>query len=204
MTTTTEAAKLLLEHVDERPIREGDLAAICADPALAQKFARRLVEAARQSAPGRPWTIQDLRDVFEVAVNGARGDRARLLEGRYFRKRLREQCALAERYGDVFACVVITLASEQRGEAYSSVLDAITEKLRRTDMVFLYRRRFAIILPRMRPEGLEPLISRVRQLIAVGVGEATLEKVTSLVFPHESLQDSQAVLDWAEDQLRNV
>src|SRR5689334_16141045 len=98
MTTVTEAAKRLIGGDDESALREGDLERICGDSATAQKLARRLVEAAREMSPGRAWSIEDLRDVLDVAVTGPREDRVRVLEGRYFRKRLREQCALAERY----------------------------------------------------------------------------------------------------------
>ncbi len=143
--------------------------------------------------------------MFEVACRGPRPDDVQVLEGRYFRKRLREQCALTERYGDPFATVVVKLSSFTDGPAlYDSVLDAITDRLRRTDMVFLYKRRFALILPRMRAISLGPLIGRVERLIEVGAGEETIESVTTLVFPDPQYEDTQAVLDWAEDQLREI
>lgn len=204
MTTVTEAAKRLFREGDEESLREGDLGKICSDVALAQRFARRLAEAARELSPGRHWSAEELRDVLEVAVRGVRHDHAQVLEGRYFRKRLREQCALAERYGDPFACVVITLEPGLRSEGYQSVLDAVTEGLRRSDMIFLYRRRFALVLPRMRVEALEPMIGRLQKLVAVGVGEEALESIASLVFPNERVTDTRGVLEWGEDQLREV
>lgn len=205
MTTVTEAAKRLIGGEDEEALEGGDLDRICRDPLLAQRLARRIAAAARDVAPGREWTIEDIRDVFEVACRGPRADSVQVLEGRYFRKRLREQCALAERYGDPFATVVVKLADQTDGPAlYDSVLDAITDRLRRTDMVFLYKRRFAMILPRMRAVSLGPLIGRVEQLIGVGAGEESIDAVTTLVFPDPEHQDTQAVLDWAEDQLREI
>jgi len=205
VTTVTEAAKRLIGGADEADLRAGDLEKICADPVLAQRLARRLAEAARDIAPGREWSMEDLRDVLEVAVRGPREERVRILEGRYFRKRLREQCALAERYGDPFSCVVVTLVSgevEGRG-LYASVLDAITERLRSSDMVFLYRRRFALILPRMRAESLGQLVGRITELVGEAVGGPVLESVQSLSYPDPVLQDTQSVLDWAEDRLRD-
>jgi len=82
------------------------------------------------------------------------------------------------------------------------VLDAVTDGLRRTDMLFLYRRRFALILPRMRVEALASLIERIRNLVAVGAGEAVVSRIDSLVFPNDKFEESREVLDWAEDQLR--
>lgn len=202
MTTVTEAAKRLTGGDDEEALKSGDLERICDDPVLAQRLARRLAEAARDVAPGREWSIEDLRDVLEVACRGPQPDGVRVLEGRYFRKRLREQCALAERYGDPFACVIVRVRTQLDPSVYDSVLDAMSERLRRTDMIFLYKRRLALVLPRMRAVSLGPMIERLRKLVAVGAGEKALEDVRSLVYPDPVHPDTQSVLDWAEDQLR--
>ena len=204
MTTVTEAVKPLLDEEDESAIEDGDLARLCANPAVAQRFARRLTKAAREISPNRDWTPEDLRDVLETAVHGTGQETARVLEGRYFRKRLREQVNLADRYGDSFAVVVITMVKGVSEGVYSSVLDAVTERLRRTDMVFLYRRRFALVLPRMRPAALSPLIERVRELVAYGAGDEALERIDSLCYPTEELAENLDVLDWAEDRLRDI
>ena len=204
MTTVTEAVKTLLDPDDESALEQGNLERVCASPALAQRFARAMAKAAREAFPGREWTPEDLRDVLEVAVHGTAQESARVLEGRYFRKRLREQINLADRYGDSFAVVVITMVSGVQEGVYTSVLDAVTERLRRTDMVFLYRRRFALVLPRMRPAALEPLIQRVQELVAVGAGDTALERIDSLCYPAPELEESSAVLDWAEDRLRDL
>lgn len=203
MTTVTESAKWVLSEDDENDaIATGDLERICADPALAQRFARRLASLAREAMPGREWTPEDLRDVLEVAVHGTPQRSARILEGRYFRKRLREQVNLADRYGDTFAVVVLSMVEGVSREVYSSVLDAVTDRLRNTDMVFLYRRRFALVLPRLRQATLGPLLERVKALVAVGAGTQALESINSLVYPESEVEEGSAVLDWAEDQLR--
>jgi len=202
MTTVTETAKRIFREADEEAILEGDLARLCSDPGLAQRFAQRLTEAARTISPGTRFSTDDLRDILEVAVRGLPQQRARILEGRHFRKRLREQCALTDRYGDSFACAIVSLADGLDTGAYQSVLDAVTDGLRRTDMLFLYRRRFALILPRMRVEALSSLIERIRTLVAVGAGEQNLSRIDSMVFPNKRFEDSREVLDWAEDQLR--
>ncbi|MFK7991416.1 MAG: hypothetical protein AB8I08_35695 [Sandaracinaceae bacterium] len=204
MTSVTETAKRIGDGLDLANLGEADLETICADPLLAARFSRQLADLAVAHMPGRgrAWSVEDLRDILHAAVHGARPEGVRIVEGRYFRKRVREQCALAERYGDPFAVVVIALTPEPREGVYQSVLDAVVERLRRTDMVFLYKRRFALVLPRMREEALTPLIERVHRLIEVGAGEAAIETMDSLVFPDPSHTDTQAVLDWAEDRLR--
>lgn len=203
MTTVTEAAKRLIGGDDESALREGDLERICGDAATAQKLARRLVEAAREASPGRAWSIEDLRDVLDVAVTGPREDGVRVLEGRYFRKRLREQCALAERYRDPFACIVVRMPTEAQAGAHQTVLDAVSERLRRTDMVFVYKRRLAVVLPRMRRDSVGPLVDRIRDLLVASTNERAVEGIEVLCYPDPALADTQAVLDWAEDQLRD-
>ena len=204
MTTVTETAKRIGDGLDLSELEEADLASICQDPLLAQRIARQIVELAEDVIPGRRWSVEDVRDILDSAVRGRREQGVRIVEGRYFRKRVREQCALAERYGDPFAVVVIALQTEPQEGVYQSVLDAIVERLRRTDMVFLYKRRFALVLPRMRPESLAPLVERVRELIQVGAGEGVIENIESIVYPDAQHAETQSVLDWAEDQLRTL
>jgi hypothetical protein len=203
MTTVTEAAKRLIWGREDEVVKSGDLGAICGDPLVAQRVARHLAAAAHEIAPGREWSIEDLRDVLEAACTaGPRADGVRVLEGRYFRKRLRDQCALAERYGDPFALVVYRLRDGDDTASYARLLDQITERLRRTDMVFVYRRRFAILLPRMRATSLDSLIGRVAGLLDPEPCAELVESVERLTFPDDAFEDTQAVLDWAEDQLR--
>jgi len=204
MTTVTEIAKRIGVGLDLSEFEEADLQAICAHPALAGRFARRFADLASEVIPGRKWSVEDLRDILEAALSGPRTPGVRIVEGRYFRKRVREHCALADRYGDPFAVVVISVLPEPSDGVYDSVLDAVVERLRSTDMVFLYRRRFALLLPRMRDETLGPLVERVRELIRVAVGEEAIDDIESLVYPNPVHPDTRSVLDWAEDQLRTT
>ncbi len=204
MTTVTETAKRLGEGLDLSELEDADLATICGDPLLAQRIARQIAELAGDVIPGRRWSIEDVRDILDAAVRGRRQKGVRIVEGRYFRKRVREQCALSDRYGDPFAVLIISLTAEPQEGTYQSVLDAVVERLRRTDMVFLYKRRFALVLPRMRAESLAPLVERVNELIRVGAGEDVIDRIGSLVYPDAQHAETQSVLDWAEDQLRNV
>ncbi len=204
MTTVTEAAKRLVRGEENSALRSGDLERICADATLARELARQLAERAREIAPGRDWSPEDLRDLLEAAVHGPPTDEVPVLEGRFLRKRLREQCAIADRYGDPFGVIVVALGPEPVSGAYASVLDAIVGNLRRTDMVFLYRRRYAIVLPRISDTVLPQLAARMRTLIEVGVGAGAVEDVDTLAFPSAEATAMNDVLDWAEDHLRAI
>lgn len=200
MTTVTEAAKRL--GIDLHPLEQAGTEALKRDPLLAQQFARRLALAAKEIVPSGDWSMEELRDVLEVAVLGASSDGVRVVEGRYLRKRVREQCAYAERYGEPFALVVLLLKTEPAEDAYKNAVDVLAERLRRSDMIAIYKRRVALLLPRMHPAAVTALTERIHRSFDAAVGSAVVDSVPALVFPAETNPDTQSVLDWLEDQLR--
>jgi hypothetical protein len=155
MTTVTEAAKRL--GIDLHPLERADVATLKEDIVLAQQFARRLLASAKEIAPEADWSVEDLLDVVEAAVHGRVPDGERVVEGRYLRKRVRELCAYAERYGEPFAMLVLKLTREPREGLYGSMAQPLVSMLRKTDMVTAYRRRFAVLLPRMDASALPGL-----------------------------------------------
>jgi hypothetical protein len=135
-------------------------------------------------------------------VHGRIPDVDRIVEGRYLRKRVRELCAYAERYGEPFAMVVLKLAKEPREGLYGSMAEPIVAKLRKTDMITAYRRRFAILLPRMDPQALASLGQRVREVAETLAGAPVVESIATTMFPMPNMDETQLILDWLEDQLR--
>jgi hypothetical protein len=200
MTTITEAAKRVGSEVPT--LERASIAVLKRDPVLAQQFARRLCALASQVAPVAEFSIEDLRDVLDLAVGVERADEPRIVEGRYLRKRLREQCAFADRYGESFALVVLKLAPEPSPGLYARTMENVVAKLRRSDRVTVYRRRVVILFPRVRHSSLGPLIGRVRDELEGAAGRAVVVASEHLVYPSDAHRDTQAVLDWLEDALR--
>ncbi len=205
MTTVTEAAKRL--GIDLHPLEQASADALKRDPVLAQQFARRLALAAKDIVPGADWSMEELRAVLEVAVLGASSEPMRVVEGRYLRKRVREQCAYSERYGEPFALLVMQLAPEPTDGVYRAALDVIAERLRRSDMIAIYKRRVAFLLPRMHPGAVTALTARIRGAFDEAVARPDASApvvlaVPTMVFPDPVCPDTQSVLDWLEDQLR--
>lgn len=200
MTTVTEAAKRL--GIDLHPLEQAELATLKDDAVLAQQFVRRLLLHAKEIAPNATWSAEDLLDVVEAAVHGRIPDLDRVVEGRYLRKRVRELCAYAERYGEPFAMVVLKLAREPKEGLYGSMAHPLVAKLRRTDMVTAYKRRFAVLLPRMEAGALPALSERLATVANDLAGTKVVEATTSTMFPMPELDETQLILDWLEDQLR--
>jgi len=190
VTTVTEAAKRL--GVDLHPLDQADLEMLRADPVLAQQLARRLALAAKELAPMANWSVEDLRDVLEVAVQGTANEGVRVVEGRYLRKRVREQCAFTERYGEPFALVVVQLVPEPHEGLYAKVVESVVEKLRRN----------ALLLPRMEATALGSLLDRIAARVDQVAGKKVVEGVNGQIYPDPAFPDTQSVLDWLEDHLR--
>jgi hypothetical protein len=175
--------------------------AVSGDREAATAFARQILQAAGKMMPGREWSAQDVRDILTFALEGG-GDPVPVVEGRYLRKRLKEQLARAERYREPFTVMFLTLAEGSDASQYQSLIDLLMERLRRSDMVFMYRRKAAIILPHTGEKAAEGLVSRIGNLAAATIQPKVEIEFVVRTYPHASFRHPAEVLDWAEDQLR--
>ncbi|MBI2891961.1 MAG: hypothetical protein HYY06_00300 [Deltaproteobacteria bacterium] len=181
-----------------------DYKSVTTDPKVAGRFARRLVDEAARLVPEKEWTVEDVRDVLSFAASG--DDAAvPVLDARQYRKRLREEVARAERYKQTFSTMIVGVDGTDGGdEVYSSVLDALIERLRKTDMVFLYKRHLAIIMPHTAAPVLSTLVGRIRALIAaVAATEVEQVLIDATSFPSRDFASGQAFLEWADGKLKD-
>jgi hypothetical protein len=174
--------------------------AVTSNREMAGGFTRYLLAAAGRMVP-REWSVQDLSDILTFVLEG--GDSpVQFIEGRYLRKRIREQVARADRYAEPFSMLVLRMEEEPgREDVQESLVDVLTERLRRSDMVFLYRHRIAILLPHTPAAVLSRLQERIRRLAeaSLGLKEIGFEAAS---YPGEEFGRPDDVLDWVEDRLR--
>lgn len=173
------------------------------DQEQAQKLARRLAIVAHEIAPERNWTVEDLRQVFDLASTTTPTPNVRVSEGKYFRKRMRELCNQAEIAGAPFGCVILTLAGHPQHNTYTTLLEAVLAELTPNDWVFLFKRRFAVLLHNAALVRPSEITERTRALLKVGAAEQAIEEISSLVYPDANVATPSAMLDWAEDCLRS-
>lgn len=175
--------------------------AVSTDREMAGAFVRQLLHAAGKMVPTREWSPQDIRDILSFVLEGG-VDPVPLVEGRYLRKRLKEQLARAERYREPFTLMFVTLGEEADAIHYQSLVDLLMERLRRSDMVFMYRRRAAIILPHTDKKAAEGLTGRIRNLASATIPPELGMVILGKTYPDPEFAHPADVLDWAEDQLR--
>ena len=179
-----------------------DFESISKDHQSAERFVRRLLDAASLLVPDKDWTEDDLREVLDVAPAEG-GDIVPVLSARQYRKRLREEAARADRYKQTFSTMIVGLADRGDTEDYASVLDALIERLRKTDLVFLYKRHVAILLPHTGAPVLTTLVGRIRALIAaVASMDADEIAIDSCSYPSHGMSSGEALLAWADQNLK--
>jgi hypothetical protein len=173
--------------------------AVTSNREMAGSFSRYLLAAASKMVP-RDWSVQDLNDILSYVLEGGETP-VQFIEGRYLRKRLREQVARADRYEEPFAMMVLGLAEEQADESTESLLDVLVERLRRSDMVFLYRHRIAILLPHT-PEGVVSILTERISNLALATLNVKHIELEVASYPGRQFAKPEDVLDWVEDHLR--
>ncbi|MBN1771517.1 MAG: hypothetical protein JXB32_09665, partial [Deltaproteobacteria bacterium] len=111
-TSTTSTTGMSLGRADSQQLLVLPLmsyTAITTDREMATSFVRLLLQASSKMIPTREWSAQDLRDILGFVLEGG-GDPVPTLEGRYLRKRLKEQLARAERYQEPFSLMFVNLS----------------------------------------------------------------------------------------------
>ena len=195
--TDVRPAPFAQDQVLEFP--EMSFTAITGNREMAGSFSRYLLAAAAKMVP-RQWSVQDLSDILNFVLEGGNTP-VQFIEGRYLRKRIREQIARAERYKEPFAIMVLSLSDDVDADGNESLVDMLTERLRKSDMVFLYRHRVAILLPHTPFGVLAKLEERISKLSKATLGLTEI-RFSVAAYPDEKFEAPERILDWVEDQLR--
>ena len=85
--------------------------------------------------------------------------------------------------------------------SYDAVVDTLCERMRKTDLMFLFKYRIVLILPHTKAEGCEILSRRIQELLGPAMKEMKIE-MSFTTYPSEQFATGTEVLDWAEDKIR--
>lgn len=184
---------------EQLELPEMDYGTVTTNRDAAGMFVHYLLEAATVMAPEREWSAQDLYAVLQFALEGGEPP-ASFLDGRVFERRLEEALERAERYKETFSVMAVCIEAEElAGDVYASVLDGLLERLRRSDQVFLFPKKAAIILPYTGGKDLSNLIERIRQLVETVVGSDGKISIDQAAFPAD-LATPAAVMEWTRSR----
>jgi hypothetical protein len=168
---------------------------------MAVAFVRELLRHGNRIMNDHELTIEDLVTICHLALE-RRETGVMMLEGRHLRARVSEQISRADRYKEPFSLIILKLNASLDRSGYDSVVDTLCERMRKTDLMFIFKSRLALILPHTQKEQCCMLAQRVQQLLETAVATGIIDAIPTLTYPDPEITARAHVLDWAEDQLR--
>jgi hypothetical protein len=169
---------------------------------MAVAFVRELIRHGNRIMNDHELTIEDLVTICHLAL-AQRETGVLMLEGRHLRARVSEQISRADRYKEPFSLMFVKLNASLDRSGYDSVVDTLCERMRKTDMMFIFKSRLALILPHTLKEPCGILATRIQQLLETAVASGIIDGIPTLTYPDPEITARSQVLDWAEDQLRD-
>ena len=175
--------------------------AVMTHQAMAEAFINELTRVAQKIIPDRDVTPHDIFNICQLALNDKIENSVTMVGGRHLRARITEQVSRARRYKEPFSLIAMNLDNISTPEDYESIVDTLRERMRHTDLLFLFKVRIVILLPHTEENSCSLLVGRIRTLI-----EQCLDKIPKidmhyLTYPHPDMVKTSQILDWAENQL---
>jgi hypothetical protein len=98
---------------------------------------------------------------------------------------------------------VLNLDSVEDIEDYEAVVDTLRERMRQTDLIFLFKHRIVLLLPHTAASACQVLLDRIQALLKKAIDGLPDLPFNRLTFPNDTMVESMEVLDWAENKLRS-
>jgi len=175
--------------------------AVTTHKSMAEAFVRELIAVGQRMMPDHDLSIPDLATICHVAID--KGDAGiTMLEGRHLRGRVGEQISRANRYNETFSLIALKFSERPDPAAYDSVVDTLCERMRKSDLMFLFKTRLILVLPHTPKEACQMLKGRIKGLLEAAYTPPPTVDMAGLTYPDPEVEKSNQVLDWCEDQLR--
>jgi hypothetical protein len=168
---------------------------------MASAFVREIIRHGNKIMNDHELTVEDLVTICHLAME-RREAGVTMLEGRHLRGRVSEQISRADRYKEPFSLMVVKLITTVETPGYDSVVDTLCERMRKTDLLFIFKTRIALILPHTAKDQCALFTTRVRQLLQTALASGIISGITSITYPDPQITSRSQVLDWVEDALR--
>lgn len=176
--------------------------AVTSHKEMADAFVREILRLAQKIIPDHELSIEDLMSICHMALDRREAGIV-MMEGRHLRGRVAEQISRADRYDEPFSLMVLRLEELPDKAAYESVVETLCERMRKTDLMFLFKHRIVLILPHTPRKPRRMLEERIKCLLEAAFKEVRNMDIHGLTYPDPSLKKKSSVLDWVEDHLRS-
>jgi hypothetical protein len=176
--------------------------AVMSHQAMAEAFVNEVLRIAQQLIPDHAITAEELLSIVQGALNGHGNRSITMVNGRHLRARISEQVSRARRYNETFSLLVLNLDKIQDLDDYEAIVDTLRERMRKTDLIFLFKHRIVLLLPHTDTGPCEHLRERIQVLVKECMSSVPEIPITTLTFPNEIMTKTIHVLDWAENRLR--
>ena len=175
--------------------------AVTSHKEMADAFVRELLRLGQKIIPDHEMTIEDLMAICHMALDRREAGIV-MLEGRHLRGRVAEQISRADRYTEPFSLLVLKLEELPDKTAYESVVETLCERMRKTDLMFMFKHRIVLTLPHTPRKPRRMLEERIKCLLEAAFNDDLEINIEGLTYPDPSLEKKSSVLDWVEDHLR--
>lgn len=176
--------------------------AVTSHQAMASAFVSELLRSAQNLIPDRTLSAEDVMSIFQRALYDDKERSITMVSGRHLRSRISEQISRAKRYNEPFSLVALNLDNIIDPQDYDAIVDTLRERMRQTDLIFLFKYRIVLLLPHTEKPASRMLEERIRVLLKDCLINLPPVETASMTYPDPEIEKGMDVLDWAENQLR--
>ncbi len=201
-TSSTTVVTKLTGDKDSKVQPAMSYTAVTSHKEMADAFVREVLRLGQKIIPDHELTIEDLMSICHMALDRREAGIV-MMEGRHLRGRVAEQISRADRYDEPFSLLVLKLEELPDKAAYESVVETLCERMRKTDLMFMFKHRIVLILPHTPRKPRRMLEERIKCLLEAAFKEDRKIDIGGLTYPDPSLGKKSSILDWVEDHLRS-
>jgi GGDEF domain-containing protein len=176
--------------------------AVISHQAMAEAFINELIRIAQRLIPDHSITPEELLAILQRSLDEQGSRSITLVSGRHLRARISEQVSRAKRYEEYFSLLVLHLDEVEQIDDYDAIVDTLRERMRQTDLIFLFKHRIVLLLPHTESDSCRVLLERIQMLVTECMVNAPNIPIERMTFPNDDMNHSMQVLDWTENQLR--
>ncbi|MBW2277471.1 MAG: hypothetical protein JRF63_08265 [Deltaproteobacteria bacterium] len=201
VTASTVVTRVTNKDEDTREHPLMSFTAVTSHQSMAEAFVRELIAVGQRMMPDHDLSVPDLATICHVALDKGEAG-ITMLEGRHLRGRVGEQISRANRYDETFSLIALKFSERPDPAAYDSVVDTLCERMRKSDLMFMFKTRLILVLPHTPKEPCQMLQGRIGGLLEAAFTPPPTVDMAGMTYPDPEIEKGNEVLDWCEDQIR--